>query len=1035
MKKNKLFIGAIGLGIAFTALTGLAFTTTEADSSLCDISINEEYLLGTQFSVPEATITVGGVTCPAQSVIVFPDGGQYKTSSVTLSQVGNYRIDYSCYVDNKKYTESVDFYVYNTLYQTNNSVLASATYYDEYVVDEFDGTTSTLSGILVELPSGSNFQFNQVIDLSDKTKVDELLNFLILPEKIGEADFETLYFEFTDIYDSKNVVRVSYQKRRSGVDEAGNTIYLGLQGAYAKGGSSLQPMVGYEQHANGDIYHANNIYGTPFKMSFCGVPSIKGTYSPECNGYLRDGFTSLSMDYQEREIYGTSAGLTRLITDMDNSKFYTDMWDGFTTGEVYLTIYAREYTGSNNAKLFLKNVNGLDLSENRLDDTVAPKLTVDLDGLDAYALPDAVVGYSYPVFKAKALDSVYGETEVKTSVYYNYNSTNCSLCNIVDGRVNITRSGIYTIIYESSDGSGNTAKQSYTFMAKENMDSLSASLVGQLPQTVNVGEKLVLPDLIAENYVQSYKTSISVACGQENIPINNQSFVPKSLGAYTVKYTVKDFVNRETELSYTVNVQDVGKPVIYEDVRFPSKLISGKAYEYPVIEAYDYSSSNTGKTVEVKRYITDGNARREITGVTFTPVVQTSGSEVVLEYVAENASGAQTVMTYKVPCYVVKSGDNLDISKFFIKQGDITITPQSLSTLFTTTQNKSGFEFINVLLADNFSIDFNVDKENNAFTSFNVYLTDAENEKIQIKVAFEKSGDIAIVRLNNSNNTFDLASSYDNEVLMTLTFNAFVNTITTEYNESITLPVVTTLFGDEFNGFPSGKVYLRCEFDGVNGSAGIEMQRISGQPILTLENDSIRPAISILGEYKALYALNTTLTLYPAIALDVLDPEVTFTMSVRAPNKRSYLKDVNTGLELKDVPVGEYTIQLKDFGEYMIIYKAVDSSGCSLPLSQPLTVIDNVKPTITLNGTLPAKMKVGEEITLPSAIASDNLDGELDSVYIYVQEPRGFIKTYVGSMSEEYKFIPKEKGLYVVKYCVIDEAGNFTIVNYEIKVS
>lgn len=1022
--KKKWLIGFLGLGITLASSAGILIATANANPSLGEISINEEYLVGTSFTIPEATFTVNGVERTTETVIVFPDGGQYKSSNVTLSQVGNYRIDYSCYVNNKKYTESVDFYVYNTLYQVNNSMLAKAEYCDSYVLNEYDGTTTSVSGLFVELPSGSNFQFNEVIDLSDNTKLDDLVNFMIIPTKQKNADMEMLYFQLTDIHDAENYIRISYRKRGAG------SIY-GLVDSYVKAGSTLQPMVGYEEAKNS--IHVNDNYGCPSATSFCGCPRVDA--DGNCNGLLKDGFTSLSFDYETKQVYTTSAGVSRMITDLDSTKFYTDMWSGFTTGEAYLSIYAGDYLGTNPAKLFIKDINGVDLRVNRLDDKTAPKLTVDFGDVDSNALPDAVVGYSYPVFSAKALDSIDGETEVKTYVYYNYNSSNRSLCNIVDGRVNITRSGIYTMIYETCDGSGNKATQSYTFVAKTNAEDMTASLVGVLPQTVEVGETVVLPALIAEDYIQSYETNVSVTRGQENIEIEQNTFIPKALGMFSVTYTVKDFVGREISLPYTITVEDSGKPVVYEKVQFPKNLISGKSYDYPIIEAWDYSSNRLGEVVTVKRYITDKNDRREITGNTFTAFVENSGDNVLLEYVAENAQGEQTVVPYNIPCYIVEGESGLDISKYFIKNGQLTITPASTSTLFTTTQDNSGFTFLNPLLADDFELKFNIDAENNAFTSFNVYLTDVKNDKIQIKVSYEKAGNIAIIRINDSVNTFDLASSYDNEILMSLTFDSFVNTITTEYNDSMTLSVTNTLQGEVFKGFPSGKVYLRCEFEGVTGSAGVEIKKISGQPIALITEDSIRPMINVLGEYKKQYALNTTLTLYPALALDVLDPEVTFTMSVRAPDRRNYLKDVNTGLELRNVPVDEYTICLSDFGEYSIIYKAVDSSGYSLPFTQPLLVFDNVKPEITLNGNIPSTMKVGATLTLPSATATDNLDGDLDLVYIYVQEPRGLVKLYVGSSSSNYKFTPTEKGVYVIKYCALDSSGNFAVVNHEIKVS
>lgn len=1029
MKKTWL-VGALATASVFCCSLG-AVNAFAQDATLSGVNFEEEYAKGTMLTIPEGKLTVNGSEMTAQAEVVFPDGGRYALSTINLSQVGIYKVNYSCRVGGKKYTETVDFSVYNSLYQVNNSILAKAEYDSEYeVYEEFDGSTSKLNGIFVDLPSGAEFQFNEIIDLSKMNKLDSIVDFIVLPTEQGKHDAETLYFQLTDIYNPDNYVRVSYQKRSA------NTLY-GLQSAYVKAGAAFQPFVGYE--AGLDKIHTNTIYGCPTEMSFCGVPKITTSEDPTPAALKKDAFATLSMDYANKQVYTTAFGKQpSMVVDLDSARYFTDKWDGFTTGEVYLTVYAGNYVGANSVKLFISSVSnfkGDDMSNNKLIDRVKPRLTVDYSGVDAGNLPNAIVGCTYPVFNATALDSVDGEVEVKTSVYYNYQSTNRSLCNIIDGRVRVARSGIYTVIYEATDGSGNTARQVYTFTAKASTQSLTAEIVAGAATTTSVGSKVVLPNVNVSNYVQSYQTEVEVTYGGEKIAVENNSFVPNKVGAYKVNYTVEDFVGQKKTTSYTLTVQNTntGAPVFYEEPIFPKYLISGKTYEIPALTAYDYSSDVNGKEITPKKYLTDKNGRVEVTN-SFTPVVSKSGNTVLVEYVAKNAQNKQTTVSKTIPCYIVTKdgGTGLDMTKYFVKKGSVDVKASSSSTVFTTSENKAGFTFLNALLADQLSIYMNV-VSGSKFEKLNVYLTDYANENVQVKVSFIKTGSTAAVSINDSSDRFELDSSFGNEKLMPVTFNAFVNTITTENNDSLILPVTKTLAGENFNGFPSGKAYLSVEFEGVTGSSSIKVTRISAQGIGSSEKDSGKPNIGVLGVYPVQYELNSVVTLFDAIAMDVLDPNVTFTMSVRdADNK--YLKDVNTGVELKNVPVKAYTIKMDKYGAYKVTYTATDTSEKKSTEPITLTVFDDVNPVITLEDEMPTSMKKNKSITIPKATATDNLDGKL-KVYVYVEDPTGMVSMMVGSVSENYTFKPTSSGLYVIKYLATDKAGNVSIVNCEIWVS
>lgn len=135
-------------------------------------------------------------------------------------------------------------------------------------------------------------------------------------------------------------------------------------------------------------------------------------------GGIGDEFFEVRWDYAERRVYGTSS----LICDLDESLFFTSLWDGFTTGEVYMSIHAEGYQNSL-MNMVITDIGDRKLSDNVFCDVDAPTLTVDYADYTASTVPDAQLNRPYRVFDATAYDSRDGQLPVTTNVYYNYRST------------------------------------------------------------------------------------------------------------------------------------------------------------------------------------------------------------------------------------------------------------------------------------------------------------------------------------------------------------------------------------------------------------------------------------------------------------------------------------------------------------------------------------------------------------------------------------------------------------------------------------
>lgn len=111
-------------------------------------------------------------------------------------------------------------------------------------------------------------------------------------------------------------------------------------------------------------------------------------------------------------------------------------------------------------------------------------------------------------------------------------------------------------------------------------------------------------------------------------------------------------------------------------------------------------------------------------------------------------------------------------------------------------------------------------------------------------------------------------------------------------------------------------------------------------------------------------------------------------------------------------------------GTYQLVFSAVDGSNNTSYVSFKFSAFarDEVAPTITLSSEAALSGKVGDEIALPTATASDDRDGDITSrikVEVIGTE-------HATGLSAGQKFFPTTAGAQKVVYSVADSFGNVT---------
>lgn len=285
--------------------------------------------VGTDFFIPKGTFYLKGESREAVCYITYPSGAVYKNNKIVLSEFGAYKLRYETAFDNQRFVEERQFTAYypsESLFETN--VFSSV----KVAAHSNDGLAKGVS--VVELKGSEGVRFNQLIDLSQNTIDDLLIELIVQPRQYGILDFRDLSIIFTDYADPSNRVEVNVI-RSSGSNNRSPS-------SYVKASHSGYTLCGWE-HENPNQANANNdkgllqkggIYGRMIRHSFGGIINAPNT-SLTCT-------VQIFFDYQNKTLYtkNSSGNKVKIVELTDTVYAFPTAWEGFTDGKCYVTFRA-----------------------------------------------------------------------------------------------------------------------------------------------------------------------------------------------------------------------------------------------------------------------------------------------------------------------------------------------------------------------------------------------------------------------------------------------------------------------------------------------------------------------------------------------------------------------------------------------------------------------------------------------------------------------------------------------------------------------
>ena len=962
--KHKFIVIAVAALLCAAVVCGVAVAFADANVQpyAIDFEQKDYYVVGETLEVGAVQLTDGNNRYDCDKLLTYPSGVTRRGDSFVLSESGQYVLKLQAVIGGQ-----------------NRIVKKTLRAVEPYCSLTSESSTATLTdkGYKISLSNGDTVKFNKVFDVSDYTSANSLIKLKILPTVSGEADFTVLDITFTDVNDPDSTLRFRLRGYQNGT--------------YGLVGSTYQPLTGYEPEW--DRLHKDNQWGA---------------FSPTVNFYGFAGTSAnvdIRFDSQTKQAYFTP---TTVIADLDDPRQFANVWDGFTSGKVNVSISASDYNGRF-AVFEVTEIGGEKPSSEVYVDGDSPEITVNEQ------LPEAQVGVAYPLPEATANDARDGDVAVSVAVYKNYYGLNRYNLTVKNNCFVPNEQGCYYVEYKAVDRAGNVATKVVEVTAVTSLPELT--IVVDDIGAVTVGDAVRLPDCHASGGSGRITVSVSVTCDGSDVDVIDGVFVVKQTGNYVVRFVATDYIGNTAVKQIEFSPIVAKRAELNEAIVLPKYMITGKTYYLPKVSVTDYSDGHA-VVAECRVYIVTPNGERRLSDFTYTPTDE-GDLRFVYKYsdlIAENV----TVKSINVGVQ-----GSLDMTKYFVSNsGTLAATEDGIE--FVSAYGSATTEFIRPLLSDDLMLRFAVDPDKSNYDAVEVVFTDSADPDKIIRLGFAKNGKGASVYLNGEYKSRLLGFGFGAD--------SSTNTFSVDFDGSVLVPYADVNIkvekfanGTPFDGFSSGRVYVSFNLVG-NRDGKLIVKNIGGQLLNDSGYDRMRPQIVIYGDYGGECVLGEIIATATASAEDVLDPTITFTVSVKLPDG-NYATSVD-GISLKDVsPLVSYKFKAEMYGNYVVAYSAADGhNGKSADRSYSVLCEDKTQPQVTIKELSQSAYRLGDIVALPEYEVSDNVT----EVKVFVTSPGG-VTVAVAKANDG--FVVGRCGTWVVAVVVYDANGNMACAKVALEVT
>lgn len=987
------------------------FDVTVTDEALGVVLSNEvpqTLALNESLTLPTAKMYIHGEELNPSATIVYPSGMEKTDETVLLDEVGVYTLYYVS--GENEYSKT--FAVKETYADLFTDVDGDKGVFEEVVAN------NETTGVKISLRENTKFSYEKIIDLSDNTfddtlvdrsKNTRLIEMFAQPHKIDTSDVDALYITLTDVHNPNNYIEIRMK-------------YLSYspQGVYIRTRAAGQAnWVGY----NYDFYSTN------LTVHDAGAHEEGGFFSYLSTTHnFHDFFENLSLklyfDNETKCLYGdpawkyghTNSGEDKsLITPWLIRDFKTTdaelsagnkPWGGFTTGEVYLSVYAKGVNDT--ADFYVTEIDGVSL-KNEFIEPSAPTITIDMqnNATAAYAL----VGKPYKLLDYNASNGDIAIVDEAVEVRRIENGVLTSPIRVKDGAFTPVAAVTYAIVYKVTNAYGITTEKRVIVEAKSALETPTLNVdMTTLPQTAVYGQEILLPKAFGYGGAGWVNVVYKVINNGEEVPVENGKFVCFDTGDFDITVTATDYIGQVTKLSHTVaGVTVSGEPVVNESTLIlPSAFIVGDTFTFANYEAIVYGEDFSVQTLSAKIEVVDGNGVKVIgADGKYNPSAGAETDAAMVKFIFGTGANALTVER-TIPVLNIKNGPKFLTNYFVAKNAEKDADAHNVYFTAQDTGKDMSFSFIRGVDSTNFSLKLNFVKEYVAYASVTVLLQDIYDKDATAEILLTKSGGKTYASLNGGENK----EVYVEKDVLQIRYSAK----TKEFTDALGV-----VFASFEKGFTNNSVYITVTANGVYGESQIGVQNINNQTINLINRDLQKPNITLAEEFEGRYAAGKEVLIPAASTYDVLNDVSDVTVTIEKEDGEVYVE--------KQVANKPISFTPEKFGYYIVTYTARDNAGNQQTIRKTFSVYDAGRPSITFKSQIPNSVSVGTTLKLPSYSLADNASLNDLIVRIYFATPDGMMTTVTNSGSVTFAV----KGYYSINYLVMDKNNNIATYTFSVK--
>ena len=870
--------------------------------------IKTEYRLGENIDL-NVTAYIGGKAIFANVTLSDAYGKIECENSYTFLSLGKYVINAEVENNGTSYSDSKTVTVKNESYADLFRVKSGG----GTVTSNYDmpaGKRDAGNGVYLDCSSGTIYSFANVVNINELNKNTPLITWAPILNDVYKG-INHFYIRMTDKYDANNAVTVDF---------------------FSHGDSSM----GYIHINRGGLSLGLNDNGKPATSYNTSIAYSGTMLSRYKDTYHAQGWLSCSFSPEEKAFYVKTDNTERLkqVLDLDNADHVgvANIWNGFTTGEVYIDI---EVQGYDKNGIIISEFFGTDLSGSEIIDTAAPSISVENQNGE---LPVGFTGKEYIVPKPIGLnDFVEGTIAVEDVEVQIAKIDGVKYVDYTDALENGVFipdvAGTYRISYFCADSKGNEALAMYTF---EVLDGDTPEVSCDVPGTINVGSHYILPEVkvkglskIVFSSVQYYYNGILLENeAKESILIDKK-------GTLSVKYKFVDYIGNEVSGERVSNCV-VSDTAVLNVIGVPYTAIKGQTLYLSDFEAYNYNYSKENANFTPERTI-KVNGTKLGSDLSYN-VTEEAGSELTVEY---SAGGSTLVKKIKVisPKY---------ISDYFLTDADKIGTVDGVQFRLDGNIHVQTANPMYVTDSNGFEIKFAVNENARGIVTFTLQAFYNENKTLVMCVDLAKN----VLRLNDESTEYPIIRSGNivtilyrdsqKQIVSVALIKKFLNGTAFDTLDNM------AKFSFETSGFSNGDTLTLCSLGGMS----LAQTYSNGEP--NEYQDNAVP--TLVYDSKDLIS-NGILTVPTTKAWKFLSGMTKVTVTVYSPDGNRLINNQPT--------IKDYVLSVNQFGTYSIEFKLNYGVGAVKKVSLSASYLDETPITFEFSENLPTTKQVGEVLRMP----------------------------------------------------------------------